>query len=64
MRKTKPNYFKSLIASMILLIPVVAFSESIWLDNILLHYTLAWVMFDIQKVQTVLIFPYNKQSSV
>lgn len=28
MRKTKPNYFKSLIASMILLIPVVAFSES------------------------------------
>jgi len=43
---------------------IVAFSESIWLDNILLHYTLVWVMFDMQKVQTVLIFPYNKQSSV
>lgn len=43
---------------------IVAFSESIRLDNILLHYTLVWVMFDMQKVQTVLIFSYNKQSSV
>jgi len=43
---------------------IVVFSESIRLDNILLHYTLVWVMFDMQKVQTVQIFPYNKQSSV